>query len=172
MSTETVLAVFTGIVAAALLTQSIAFWRISISVRNISKGFDRLSEDLLRRVETVSSGVNDLLASLKPVVETIQTIQQRIAASSEIIHDRVVELDHFAQEFTDTARSQLLRIQDAVESSSKKFEETVETLQRGILAPVSEISAIMRGLKIGLDFFFRGRRPPSHQPHQDEEMFI
>lgn len=172
MSTETVLTVFTGIVAFALLIQSIAFWMIATSVRSISNRIDALSEDLQRKLGTVTTGVNELIATIKPVVETIQTIQQRFVVSSDVIHKRVVEVDVFLQEFTDAARAQLERLQDLADGASKKFEETVEILQRSVLAPVTEITAILRGLKIGLDFFFRGRRSPTQHSHQDEEMFI
>ena len=172
MSTETVLTVFTGIVAAALLIQSIAFWKIATSVRSMSHRIDALSEDLQRKIATVTSGVADMVVTIKPVIETIQTIQQRFVASSDVIHKRVVELDVFVQEFQDAARAQLERFQDLADGTSKKVEETVETLQRSVLAPVTEITAILRGFKTGLDFFFRGRRSPSQHSHQDEEMFI
>src|SRR5687768_16773650 len=161
MSTETVLTVFTGIVAAALLIQSIAFWKIATSVRSMVQKIDALSEDLQRKLGTVTTGVTDLVVTIKPVIETIQTIQQRFVVSSDVIHKRVLELDAFLEEFTDSARAQMERFQDLADGTTKKFEETVDTLQRKVLAPVTEITAILRGLKTGLDFFFRGRRSPS-----------
>lgn len=173
MSLETtLLTVFTGIVAVALLLQSLAFWGIHRSIRNISSRIESLSQELQKKLDSVSASLNELLTTLKPVAETIRTMQQTLAATSDVIHKRVVDLDGFIQEFTDAARLQLIKIQDVLDGTSRRFEDTVETLQSGILSPITEITAILRGLKMGLNFFFRGRRPPSQQAHQNEEMFI
>ena len=76
------------------------------------------------------------------------------------------------EETTDAARLQVAKIQDLVETSSTKIAETFDMVQKGIVAPVNEIAALIRGLKVGFGFFFRGRRSPSDQSHHDEEMFI
>lgn len=172
MTTESIHLVFTAIVAVALLLQSLAFWGIHRSIKNISSRIDHLSQDLQKKLDSVSHSLNEFVATLKPIADTVRSVQQSLATTTGVIHNRVVDLDGLFKDFTDAARLQIVKIQDVVDSTSRRFEDTIETLQNGILTPLTEITAILRGLKMGLNFFFRGRRPPSQQAHQDEEMFI
>ena len=169
---EALVTVFIGIVAAALVVQSLAFLGIQRAIRNISVRVDGLSEDIQNKLGTVSTNVTELLTTIRPTVEKMHQMQQNLTATSEIIHRRVEDFDILAQDFTDIARQQLVRIQDVAETTSKKIEETAEFLQQGVLTPVNEIAAILRGVRAAMSFLFRGRGFSPHQSHQDEEMFI
>jgi hypothetical protein len=83
-----------------------------------------------------------------------------------------VELDNFLAEATDTARQEIARIQDTIQLASSKAEEAVEILRDTVLAPVNEINAVIRAIRVSLDVLFRRRRNPSNASAQDEEMFI
>src|SRR5438093_6089276 len=172
MSTETALTAFTGIAALALLLQGIALWGIRNSMRMVSSRVNTVSADLGKRIETIAAGVNELMASVKPLVQNIDTIQHHILATTETVQKRVVSLDGFLQESTDAARLQVAKIQDLIDTISNRVEDTFDILQKSVLAPVTEVNAVIRGTKVALDIFLRGRRRPTHRSHQDEEMFI
>jgi hypothetical protein len=173
MSTETVLTVsVTGIAAGALLLQGIALWGIRNSLRTVSARMDTLSADLQKRLTTLSEEFSEFLATVKPLAHDFSKVEQRITATTEMIQKRVVAVDGFLEESLKAARLEVVRIQDLVDTVSKTVEETFEMVQKGVLAPVTELGAVVRGIKAGLDLFFRGRKAPSRQPHQDEEMFI
>ncbi len=172
MSTETAITVFIAIAALALVFQGIALWGIRNSMRTASTRIDTVSADLQKEIEVFTAGLSELLEILKPLAQNIQTIQQHVAATTETVHKRVKDLDGFLQDSTDAARLQIARIQDLVETVSKQVEETFYIIQKGLLTPVTEASAIVRGVKVGLEIFLRGRQRPTHASHQDEEMFI
>lgn len=162
---ETWLTVFTGVVALALLLQSLAFVGLYLTVRNLSARVDVLSKNVMRDVNALTGDVSQVLATIKSVVEGIQS-------TSDIIRKRVIEVDFFIRQLTDTARLEVARIQDAVDTASREIEDTFELLHRSVIVPVREVTAIIRGLKTGLDFFLRRPNSPSGASHLDEEMFI
>jgi hypothetical protein len=170
-NTLVLIAVFTGIAAFALVLQSAAFLAIARSMRSMSVRVDRLGTDLTKQMVSVSGKTEELLAVIKGVAEGIKTIESNLTATSAIIQKRVVELDAFLEETADAARLQVLRIQGVVENVSSKVEETFELLQHGVIAPANELTAIIRGIRVGLDFL-RKRKQPASTSHLDEEMFI
>ena len=54
-----------------------------------------------------------------------------------------------------------------------KVEHTAATVERSVLAPIGEISAIMKGVRSGLEFLFSHRRVTNvSEATQDEQLFI
>jgi hypothetical protein len=169
---DTLLMVFTGVLAAAVLIQCLLFFAIYRSVGRMAAWMEGLSRDLLRNAEDVSAKVGVGFDAIKDIAESIKPINDNIADAAEIVRNRVAELDSFLADATRTAQREILRIQDTIEIARRRVQETVELLHTGILAPVNEINAIGRALRVGLDVFFRRRKNPSDTAAQDEEMFI
>jgi hypothetical protein len=172
MLDNTILLVFTGILAIAVLMQSIIFYGIYRSIRQMNSWMDGIGKDLLRNVEIISSKVDEGLATIKEMGEGLKPIKEKLAGATDIIHKRVVDLDSFLTETTDTARLEVMRIRDKIESASNRAEEILDMLHNSIITPVTEFQAIARGIKAGMDVIFRRRRNPSNAAPQDEEMFI
>jgi hypothetical protein len=169
---DTLLIIFIGVVAIALLLQSLALVGIYRSVRRLSGRLDIVASDILKDLKFLSSKSNEVLATVKSVAEGIITTRQHVNETVMIIRNRVQQLDSFIAETTDIARLQVLRIQDAVDTASRRVEESFETLHNSILAPAREVNAIVRGIRVGLDMLLKRRKVPSGNIHQDEEMFI
>lgn len=169
---DKMLTIFTGVLAAALLVQSLVFIGIYKSIRQLAANLDRLGKDLLREVESVSKKVDEGLTSIKAMGEGLKPIKDRLSETTSIVYKRVAELDVFLAEVTHSARLGMLRIQDTIDSATRRTEETLRILHNSILAPLNEITAITQGVRAGLDILFRRRRNPSSTSLQDEEMFI
>lgn len=172
MDKETLLAIFTGVLAFAVLVQSFLFFGIYRSVRRMTVWMDSMSKDLLRDISAISSKTEECLITIKGIADNLKPITDRLASTTEIVHRRVVDLDAFLSEATNTARLEILRVQDTIQGATRRADETVEILQNTILAPIQEINAITRGIRAGLNMLFRGRRSISNASAQDEEMFI
>ena len=169
---DTLLMVFTGILALAVIVQTLLFFGMYLSIRRISTWMDGWGRDLLRNAEIISSKVEEGLTTIKSTAESLKPITQNLVGTTQIVHNRVVELDNFLAEATRTARQEIMRIQDIVQSASRRAEETLDILRDSVLAPVNEIGAIVRAIRVSLDVLFRRRRNPSNASAQDEEMFI
>lgn len=158
---EILLAVFTGLTALALLIQGLALVAISRKVRDLTAKFETTSTKLTKQIESLTAGAGDLLLLVK-----------NVAAVTEVVRHRVVEVDAFLNEATDAARLQMARFQDIIETTARRIDETMDTLQNAIVVPVTEAHAIIRGIRSGLDVLFGRRKLLSHRSHDDEEMFI
>ncbi len=171
-TTEILLAVFTGLTALALVSQAIALVVISRKLHDLTARLDALSAKLTKPVDALAIQVENLLSMIKSMTEKMHTVQENVTAISAVVHHRVVEVDAFLNEATDTARLQMARLSDVIETTSHRIDETIDTLQNAIVVPITEVHAIIRGIRSGLDVLFGRRRLSSHRSHNDEEMFI
>ena len=169
---DILLMVFTGVLAVAVVIQTLLFFGIFRAIRRISAGMDGWGRDLLRNAEIISSKVEEGLTILKSTAESLKPITQNLVGTTQIVHNRVVDIDNFLAEATGTARLELARIRDTIQLASNRAEEAIGILRDNVLAPVNEINAIARAIRVGVDVLFRRRRNPSNASAQDEEMFI
>jgi methyl-accepting chemotaxis protein len=169
---STLLEIFTGVVAVSLLLQSLALVGIHRSIRSLASRVEAVSLNLVKNVDALSVKVDQLLATIKGMADGVHSLQENLTTTSAIVQKRVAELDSFLAEIADVARLQVLRIQDIVDTTSRRVEETIDVLSNSVLAPVTEVNAIVRGVKVGLDVLLRKRKSPSSSTPQDEEMFI
>jgi hypothetical protein len=164
--------IFTGVLALAVLIQSVVFLLIYKTIRQLTARMDVLGKDLLRNVETVSEKVNDGLAVVKGLALDLKPVTERLADTTEIVHKRVKEIDSFLEEITGTARLEMLRVQETFHDVSRRIQDTIDILRNSIVAPLSEINAISRAIRVAVDVLFRRRRSLSDTAGMDEEMFI
>jgi CHASE1-domain containing sensor protein len=168
---DTLLIVFTGILAIAVLLQTLLFFGMYKSLRQLNDRFNGWSDDVLRKIEAISSRVDEGLATIKNTAESFKPITQNLVHATQIVHSRVVELDRFIGETTRTAQLEFMHIQDTFQLTMRRAEQGIEALRDSILAPINEANAVVRAVRTGLDVLFRRRRNPSVSA-QDDEMFI
>jgi phage-related minor tail protein len=168
---DTLLTIFAGVLAFAVVLQTILFWGICKAIRQMTSHLNGMGKDLLKNVGIISAKVDEGLATIKGMADGLKPIRDNLANSTDIIHNRITELDSFLDEATTVARSEIRRIQDAIQSASKKVEQTFELVRQSILTPLGEINAVTRGFRVAMDVLFRRRKHPSSST-QDDEMFI
>ncbi len=169
---ETLVTVFIGIAAFAFLLQGAALWGLSRSMKGLSARVEEVSRDWAGNVDALSRKADNLLTAVTGVAERVVTLQDSISATTAVIQKRIVSVDAFLEETTSAARLQMIRIQDLVDTTSRRVEDTFKTLHHGVVAPVNEVHAVMAGARVALSHLFRRRKNPQSRSHQDEEMFI
>jgi hypothetical protein len=166
------LLIFTGVLTVAVLVQSIVFYSIYKSIRQLNARVDTLGQDLLRNVTAVSEKVNEGLVVIKGVASDLKPITAKLADATDVVHKRVIEIDGFLAEITGTARLEILRVQETFHDASRRIQDTIDLLRNSIMTPLNEINAISRAIRVAVDVLFRRRRGPSGTAGPDEEMFI
>jgi len=170
---DILLTIFTGILAVAVFMQTLIFFGIFKAIRRMTDRIDGLSKDLIKNVEIVTAKADEALKTIRDIGDGFKPVQDKIVDAAEIIHNRIIKVDDFLEETTSTARLEILRMKDRLESAADRAEELLETMQNSIMAPINEINALTRGIRAGFDLLFRRRRNPSGVSHQDDdEMFI
>jgi hypothetical protein len=172
VETNTLLMVFVGVASVAIVLQALALIGIYRAVRILSNRLDEMASGIVRDLNALATKADDVLATVKSVGEGINSLRQNLEKTLAIVHTRIESIDNFLGETTDIARLEILRLQDAIDTSARKVEEVFDVLRSSILAPAMEVNAIVRGIRTGIDFLFRRQKGISRGVHQDEEMFI
>jgi len=103
----------------------------------------------------------------------LRTITSNLADISKMLRERTADVDGLVAELVDKSRAQVIRVDQMVSDLVQKVETTSDAVQRGVLAPMQEVSAVIAGMRAGLDFLFSRRRTTSvSEAAQDEQLFI
>ncbi len=170
MGHNPVMTVFVIVAAIALLIQAAILVALFLVVRRV------LGEvmDLARRYGEISVQTGQLVAEILTASrEPVKSIVINFAEISRIVRDRAAALDLTLAAVLERTKFQAERADQMITSALEKIDSTMNTIQRGVLSPLHEVSAVFKGVEAGFDFLF-GRRASRTQTETspDEEMFI
>ncbi len=142
---------------------------------------------LRKTTESVNKMVGDLHSRLGPILTRTQILlddtQPKIAAlvedASHIVYltrTQAQKFDRIATEASDRLRGQLVHIDRILTGTLEAVEDAGAQVRRSFWGPVHKASALVQGIKIGLDVL-RSRRsvpPPANDTamEQEDELFI
>lgn len=172
MTHGTIIAVFVIIAAVALAIQAVALVSLFVVMWRVQKQVSEIGRDAKKKIDEVAQAILDIISTCR---EPAKNVAANLAEISRMARERTGVLDAALADVMDKTRFQLLRLDELVSSLYERVETTAAAVQRGVLGPLGEVSAIGRGVQTALDFFFSRRRPsPStvREATQDEEMFI
>jgi hypothetical protein len=169
MQAGTVLIVLVALIAVAMIVQALV---LAVFVLGIQRRYDR-TEALLSQI---SHDILPVLASARELLteskEKVTLISAAVLEITAIAKAQVTRLDELLTEASDRARLQLVRLDDLVSDTVGRVEETTQAIQKSVLGPIREITAILVGVRTSLDFLLRRNRRSVERVTQDEELFI
>ncbi|HXJ93031.1 MAG TPA: hypothetical protein VMT20_09130 [Terriglobia bacterium] len=170
MANDGVLTAFVIVTAVAVLLQAAILFAIFQALR-------QLREVVIRIEAGVQENFHPLLRSVRAVAEAVRepvsVILGNLAGISTILRERTQSTDAVAAELVDRFREQAVHADELLTATLEKMQRAVDAVERGVLVPVRELSALLAGLRRGLDFFLGKRRSPAgERARQEEELFI
>ena len=170
MEQNTGLTVALILVAIAVLMQAGAMLGIWLAVRRVPGQIESVRADIKQRIDPLAQSVLEIVNNSR---EPLRTISANLAEISTILRDRTSSADQVAAELLDKSRSQIVRVDQMVSDLVEKVETTADAVQKGVLGPVQEVSAVVKGVRSGLEFLFSRRRVTNvSEATQDEQLFI
>jgi len=158
------------LVSLAVLVQAGAMVGIWLAVRNITVKVEAVHADVKLRLDPLAQSVTEIVSNARDPLRTITT---NLAEISKMLRERTSDVDALVAEFVDKSRAQVIRLDQMVSDLVEKVETTSDAVQRGVLAPIQEVSAVIKGMRAGLDFLFSRRRTTAvSEATQDEQLFI
>jgi uncharacterized protein YoxC len=143
--------------------------------------------ELKRTTESINRVVNDLHSRLGPILTRTQILlddtQPKITAlvddASHVVYlarAQAQKMDKVFTEASDRLRGQLVRADRILTGTLEAVEDAGTQVRRSFLGPVQKASAVVHGIKVGLDFL-RSRRGGSRESthegvEQEDELFI
>jgi len=161
--------VFIAVAAVAIVIQTVMIVSTLLVLRPVIENFQRMASDLQAKM-------NPILATTTRILDdSEERIRSIMGDASEITHlaqGEAQRLDRVVTDALERLRLQVIHADQMVSGALAVIEETGEKVRRSVWGPVNQISALLKGIKVGLDVI-RGRpsRGSDGVP-QDEELFI
>ena len=170
MEIDTLLKVFIVVIGLAVVAQAAMLLGIYLSVGRLSREVQDARVDFKRKVDPVADSLKEILENSRA---TFDTIGANLTDVMQLTRDRAGRIDEIVGEVADRARLQALRFDHLIQDTVEKVEQTTSVVQKNILAPIQKASAVIRGVRSGLEFLF-SRRTPSRpaEPAGEEQLFI
>ncbi|MGH9395907.1 MAG: hypothetical protein ACRD18_03520 [Terriglobia bacterium] len=170
MDHATLIVVFGVIAAVAIVIQMLILLGLFLMAWKVYKQVMLVSREAKRHMDTVVQTALDVLAQSR---EPVKTVTANLIEVSRIVRERAVTLDSTLGDFLDKTRLQVSRVDLLISALMDRVESTAGAVERGVLGPLREFSALTRGILSGFGFLFSHRRASTgREAAQDEEMFI
>jgi hypothetical protein len=169
---QTWIAVFVIVAAVAILFQAAILTALFFQTRRTMDRMDRLTGDLQSRVGPILTRVQILLDDTQP------KISEMVADAAHVVYltrGQAQKMDRIVTEASDRLRGQLVHADRILTGALETVEEAGTQFRRSFWRPVQKVSAVVTGIKVGLDLL-RSRRGSSgssgESAEHEEELFI
>ena len=169
---ETWIAVFVCVAAAAIVLQAGILVAMFLQMRRTMDRMERFTSDLESRLSPILSRVQILLEDTQP------KISEMVADAAHVVYlarAQAQKVDRVFTEASDRLRGQLVRADRIVTGALEAVEDAGSKFSHNVWRPVQKVSALMQGIKVGIDLLRarRGGRRRTEEPlEHEEELFI
>lgn len=170
MEHDTVLRIFVIITAIAFVAQALTMYALYRVARQFYEEVTRIHAEVKQGVEPLVEGIAEMLRSAS---EPVQAIMRNLTEVSGLLRERARQADTMLADLLEKCRAQIIRADDLISNLAATIESTAGAVETKVMAPVREVSALVAGVRTGLEFLFSRRRTSSvSHSGGDEELFI
>src|SRR3989454_10483122 len=163
---------FSIIAAIALVVQVVMLTLLFFQMRRTSENVNRLTSDLQARVGPILTRVQILLDDTQPKISSMVNDASHVVY---LARGQAQKIDRVLTEASDRLRGQLVHADRILTGTLEAVEDAGAKFSHSFWRPVQKASALVQGIKVGLDLLrSRRRRRSSDDPReqQEEELFI
>lgn len=164
------MAAFVVVATVAIILQMAILLLMYMQFREMHREVTRIATDLQMRIDPILVRLNRILEDSQ---DRIASIVGDAAEVTRIARLQAQKVDRVFTDAVDRLRAQVVRGDHILTGALEVLEDTGSRFRKSLFGPVVQVSAFLKGLKVGLDFL-RGIRP-GREPNpvqQDEELFI
>ena len=162
---------FVIVACVAIIFQTIMIVAIFVAVRRMGQRAERIADEVQARITPILSRVQALVDDAQPKISSIMSDATEITRTAK---SQVQRVDRVMVEAVDRLRLQLIHADQILTGALETIEETGAQIRTTVWKPVQSVSALVRGIQVGLDFLRNNRRPhrDSGAEQPDESLFI
>jgi hypothetical protein len=171
MAHDTLLTIFVIVAALALAGQAVVMLGLYLSLRDIPRQIEDIRRSITERIDPLADSVREILAGSREPVRTIITNLEEI---SQVLRERTNSVDLLLADVLEKSRAQIIRVDQLITNLTRKVETTADAVERRVMTPVQEVSALAAGVRSALEVLFSSKRRKSkvREATHDEELFI
>jgi len=162
---------FIVLAAVAIFVQMAILLAMFVQMRTAIQEFTRIANNLQNRVDPILNRVDRILTDSE---DRIASIMSDASEMTRVARSQAQKVDRIFSDTLERLRIQVVRADHILTGTLEVIEEAGSKVRRTVLEPVQKISAVLKGLKVGLDYIrgMQRRRPEPETATQDEELFI
>ncbi|MFZ0038057.1 MAG: hypothetical protein WAK91_11585 [Candidatus Acidiferrales bacterium] len=163
-------AAFVIIAALAIVIQAVILLGLYVQFKKTSEQMTGIVRDLDSRVSPILLRMNRILDDSE---DRISSIVGDAAEVTRIARSQAQKVDRVFTDAVDRLRVQVVRADQILTGALEVLEDTGSRVRRTMQGPVMQVSAVLKGIKVGLDFIRGQQRPRSSESSAaDDELFI
>jgi hypothetical protein len=168
---DTWLQVFIVVASVAIVIQAAVLTAMFFQMKRLSERLERFTNDLESRLTPILSRVQIFLEDTQP------KISEMVADAAHVVYlarAQAQKVDRVFTEASDRLRGQLVRADRILTGAMETMEDAGSRFTHSVWRPVQKVSALMQGIKVGIDLLRarRANRRPEEPLEQEEELFI
>jgi len=169
------LTVFVALTAVAVALQAGVLLAIFLVLRKTSERLESLATEVKTKVLPTVEQAQTILADVRP---KLQAVSEDVRESTATVREEIQRIDAAVNDVVDRARLQVIRADELLSRTLDRVEQTSEMVHKTVISPVRQLSGLMQGISVGLEFLFAGRgrrngdRRGERRPVPQDEMFI
>jgi hypothetical protein len=169
------LTVFIALTGFAVLLQACILAAMYLAMRKSGERMEALAAEVKTKVLPTVAQAQELLSELRPKLEVIA---ENLAESTTAMRAQVQRVDATINDVVDRARLQVIRADELLCRTLDRVEQTSDMVHKTVISPVRQLSGLMQGITVGLEFLFGGRGRKNgggreeRRPVPQDEMFI
>lgn len=169
------LTLFIALTGIAVLLQAGVLLAMYLAMRKTTADLQALASEVRTKVLPAIDQAQQIIADMRPKLEVIA---ENVRDTSITVKGQVQRIDATVNDMMDRARLQVIRADELLSRTLDRVEQTSDFVQKTVVSPVRQISGLMQGITVALEFLFagRGRRNGGSRedgrPVPQDEMFI
>jgi uncharacterized protein YoxC len=164
------LEVFIVVAAIAIVIQSVMLVAMFFQVKKSLEEISKITNELQNRMGPILLRVSRILDDSE---ERIHSIMSDASEITRVARSQAQKVDRVFTEALDRLREQILRADQIITGTLEIIEDTGSKFKNSVWRPVQQASAIIKGIKAGIDVLRRRQDNGNGEPMtQDEELFI
>lgn len=173
MTADALLIILVGAIALSLVLQSLFIWKTTRTAQDFlektsatTKEMEQGAREAFARLKTFDEGLVSLIQIFEDIGRNAEEVNAMFRARAE-------QVDLLVGKLVEVGSAQADKVDEVVNDTVEKFQETTSIIQEDILKPVVEISSLIKGVRAGFDYLFAGdRKGGATERYPEEDLFI
>jgi hypothetical protein len=167
--------VFIFMTGAAVMLQAGILLAMYLAMRNSSARIEAIVADVKTKVLPTVEQAEAMLTEIRP---KLQVIADNLQESTTVLRDQVQRVDASVTDAVDRGHLQIIRADELLTRTLDRVEQTSDMVHQTVISPIRQLSGLMQGITVGLEFLFggrarkNGRSREERRPVPQDEMFI
>lgn len=173
------LEIFSIVAALALVVQVVILTVLLFQMRRTTENVNRLVTEMQSRMGPILTRVQIMLDDTQPKISSMVNDASHMVY---LARGQAQKVDRVFTEAADRMRGQLVHMDRIMSAALESIEDAGLNFKNSFWAPMQKASALVQGIKVGIDLLRSRRRgwdgrdrrrdEPPREPQQEEELFI